>query len=377
MKSKILYSILMALTIQSAMGTSNHHPVLDNVWFSQRTDSSFLVDIYYDLWDADNDFMTVSMEVNNEDFLLWTFSCSLCSGDIGEQIASGKGKHIVWDFAAEHPGYYGKKLKIKIIAEDHQNLVPVEWITIPAGQFTWGRKDEIRSISYEYEIMKYEVTNHQYTEFLEEMLAAGEIDVTGSAVRGFYEGDNRIEAGSYDYLYHLDPDCRIKWMDDHFQVTPNYENHPVVEVTWFGANAFAIHYGYYLPTEEEWEKAARGRTGYDYPFGDQNSPMRTNHWFSDDPYDNGTTPVGYYNGSNYNGFQTEDSPSPYGVYDMAGNVWEWTASYLSDNSIEHVSRGGCYTAIFTTIYMTSWYRNNIWPGPCTWSGFGFRCVKIK
>ena len=374
MKNSILLYIIVAFTIQSVNGQSNQRPVVENIWFSQRTDSSFLVDIYYDLWDADNDLMTVSMQVTTDNYLLWNISCNLCSGDIGDRITSGTGKHIVWDFASEHPGYYGDKFIIKIVAEDHQNLLPVEWITIPAGEFTWGMQDEIRSIAYDYEIMKYEVTNHQYAAFLEEALAAGEINVTESAVRGFYEGDNRINADSCDYLYHSDPDCRIKWIEDHFQVTPNYGNHPVVEVTWFGANAFAIHYGYHLPTEEEWEKAARGKTGYEYPFGDQNSSLRTNHWFSGDPYDNGTTPVGYYNGD---GFQTEDSPSPYGIYDMAGNVWEWTASYLSDNSVEHVSRGGCYTAIFSTFYMTSWYRNNIWPGPCKWYGFGFRCARTK
>ena len=91
------------------------------------------------------------------------------------------------------------------------------------------------------------------------------------------------------------------------------EEHPVVKVSWRDAIAFCQWAKVRLPSEAEWEKAARGTDGRICPWGNQ-MPDKTRCNF-DDNVDN-TTPVGSYS----------DGASPYGVLDMAGNVWEWTSS---------------------------------------------------
>lgn len=244
---------------------------------------------------------------------------------------------------------------ITFVVEDTSgSQLTLDWVTVPAGAYTYGQGDTSKTIAYDYQISKYEITNAQYVEYLEAALAAGDITATTSTVEGYYKGDAQWSAGTYEYLDLDDSDCRIDYDGSTFSVVSGYENHPVVEVTWFGSNAFAEHYGWTLPTEEEWEKAARGNTGYNYPWGDAIDGSRANYYNSGDPFDNDTTPVGYYDGSNQNGFQTTDSPSPYGAYDMAGNVWEWTLSFYSQSSSYRVLRGGGWLS--NTYYLQSWTR---------------------
>jgi formylglycine-generating enzyme required for sulfatase activity len=187
-------------------------------------------------------------------------------------------------------------------------------------------------------------------------------------------GDQNYSAGTYDFLDLDDNDCRIDWDGSNFSIVSGYEDHPVVEVTWFGSWAFAEHYGFSLPTEEEWEKAARGNTGYDYPWGNSIDGSRANYSNSGDPFEGNdveTTPVGMYNGQIIQGFSTTDSPSSYGAYDLAGNIWEWTDSWLSDSSSYRVRRGGGWSSGINNL--RSWYRGSYIPtsGDGT---VGFRCV---
>ncbi|MFC2121910.1 SUMF1/EgtB/PvdO family nonheme iron enzyme, partial [Bacteroidota bacterium] len=252
-----------------------------------------------------------------------------------------------------------------------------DWVSIPAGDFTYSSNDQIVNINYGYEIMKYEVTNKEYVAYLNDAYIHGKVIVTNLSVKGHYTGDNNWIAGEYEY-YDLDGNVdnynvkKITWSGTRFSIENGYENHPVIFVTWFGADAFAKYYGYRLPTEQEWEKTARGNTDFDYPWGDTITGINANYWDSGDPFDNGTTPVGYYNGNNHNGYQVLDSPSPYGAYDMAGNVWEWTDSFFSNSSTHRVARGGSFGSYVE--YLNSYERHH-YLSTFKDVNVGFRCIK--
>ena len=112
-------------------------------------------------------------------------------------------------------------------------------------------------------------------------------------------------------------------------------NHPVVGVSWYGARAFCLHYGYSLPTEWEWQAAADYDGSYDYPCGTTIDTSKVNYLqanplnLSQDPY---TTPVDHY-------------PSyGYGLNDMGGNVWEWTSTFDVNMDGSVILRGGAWNS---------------------------------
>ena len=211
------------------------------------------------------------------------------------------------------------------------------FVFVPAGAFRSGDGNTLERIEYDYEIMMVNVTNEQYMAYLEEALSVGDIWVEEAFVSGYYAGDDHTDPGEYDLLY---LHGRIRWNGDSFVIyDEQYLNHPVVRVSCIGAKAYAQHYGMRLPTEAEWEKAARAVSDWRYPWGNEIDGSRANFEYRGDPWDNGTTPVGYYNGENHDGFQTKNSPSLYGSYDMCGNVYDWTSTWYNDRV---VARGGSW-----------------------------------
>ena len=177
---------------------------------------------------------------------------------------------------------------------DEENL-----ILIPAGTFTMGSErraaDEkpMHKVYLDaYYIGKYEVTNAEYYAFW------------------VSDASRRHTPENFAHL----PDIG-EWPARAKQ----FPNHPIVGVSWHDAKAYAEWRGMRLPTEAEWEKAARGYTDRTWPWGNAMEPY-ANTSAVDDGYDNQLAPVGSFpRGKSY-----------YGALDMAGNVWEWTADWYSD-----------------------------------------------
>jgi formylglycine-generating enzyme required for sulfatase activity len=247
-----------------------------------------------------------------------------------------------------------------------------EMVYVPAGEFLMGFSESdveaIRAISPEAEfsvegekpqhkvflnafyIDKYEVTNARY----QKCVKAGACN----------EPSDTTYYGKADYV-----------------------QHPVVYVSWYGANAYCRWAGKRLPSEAEWEKAARGDEERTWPWGntfdenrvnfcDKNCPEWWKHVSVDDGYAL-TAPVGSY----------PEGSSLYGALDMAGNVWEWVADWYDpnyysqspyrnppgpDSGSEKIVRGGSWLNGFTDI--RAGYRYELAP---THQGkdLGFRCAR--
>jgi formylglycine-generating enzyme required for sulfatase activity len=262
---------------------------------------------------------------------------------------------------------------------------PESWLLVPAGEFFMGLHNHETNVDYNYEIMVTDVTNAQYADYLNEALTGGSIKIVGDEIVGFYPGDEfrayeheeEIKAGDWLHVPLDDPGLRLINEGGVFAPQTGYENHPMTMVTWFGAKAFCELNNWRLPSEIEWEKAARGTDVRPYPWGEGIEPNSANYYSSHDIFEKitgklgDTTPVGFYNGGNYDGYQTLDSASPFGLYDMAGNVWQWTGDVYEDQHYRYM-RGGSKDNYAYNLRV--WTRNSA--GPAYYSpGVGFRCLR--
>lgn len=177
------------------------------------------------------------------------------------------------------------------------------FIDIPAGPFLMGSDKEVDKDAEEEELPQRKVELSVY--------AISKYPVTVAQYRAFAEDTNRE-------------------LDDDWQEWNRYDTHPVVEVSWFDAVAYCewltikmrergFDHTIRLPTEAQWEKAARGSDGRIYPWGDKADPNKMNF------YETGivtTSPVGCFPGGK----------SPYGLHEIAGNVWEWCQDWYAEYS---------------------------------------------
>ena len=227
--------------------------------------------------------------------------------------------------------------------------VPANMVYVPPGQFIMGEEDNIRitSLKEEFFIDKYPVTNTQFCAFLNER---------GNQQEGGKEWIN-LEGSHKDERYHIRKD------GNRFVVEPGFENHPVFYVTWYGARAYAKWAGKRLPTEEEWEKAARGIDGRVYPWGNEYDKDKCNTYELEIGH---TTPVKRY----------KEGLSPYGCLDVAGNVWEWTDSWYDQGQVDSkVLRGGSWDGSQDDGRCADRFMG--FPGNRRASIVGFRCARTE
>lgn len=242
---------------------------------------------------------------------------------------------------------------------------PTPMIEIPGGIFRMGsdtgHADErpVHEVNLPgFFIDRTPVTNAQFAEFLN---ARGPRGPKGPSVVGYFDVNDR--------------DARIHRLDGPWASDPGYEHHPVVEVTWRGAREYCSWLGKRLPTEAEWEKAARGVDGRKYPWG--SAPPDTTRARFGVGY-NATVPVGSF----------PRGASPYGVLDMSGNVWQWVSSvyrdypYRSDDGRESLdsteiraTRGGSHDWPAEGITATHRGQNLSRAPRSGHHNIGFRCAR--
>jgi formylglycine-generating enzyme required for sulfatase activity len=237
-----------------------------------------------------------------------------------------------------------------------------DMVKVPAGPFRMGsdgsevdeRPAHLVDLR-EFLIDRLPVTNAQFAAFLN---AKGLRDARGER---HYDDD--------------DSDARIhrrgaKWVPD-----PGYESHPAVEMSWYGARAYCAWRGARLPTEAEWEKAARGADGRRYPWGNE-PPDATRARYAAGW--NATAPAGAH----------PRGASPYGMLDAAGNVWQWVSSAYRpypwrgddgredpDADVVRATRGGGHDSPPEAITATQRGRTLSRAPKSGHHNIGFRCAR--
>jgi len=208
-------------------------------------------------------------------------------------------------------------------------------------------------------IDEYEVTNEQYVKFLNSVKT------------------NESSEG-YKYVNFGSEFCLIESSRGKYHVKSGYDKYPVIEVSWYGARDYAKWAEKRLPTEEEWEKAARGGlVGKRYPWGDKIDPQKAHYGVKSAAHeshgnsniDNLLKPTGSF------------LPNGYGLYDVVGNVWEWVDYDAEDTKqnpeklepdSNRVLRGGGWDSTMRDLYLSTqefsepeFMGNNV----------GFRCAQ--
>ena len=339
----------------------NHAPQVTNVTFNQRADGSYKVDIYYNLYDEDGDAMTVTMQVSDDAGETWNLSCQQISGDVGENITGGTGKHIVWDFGAEHPDAYYDRIQIKVIADDGY-VTPglVEMVYVQGGTFQmgdkWGDGSDVEKPVHEvtvsdFYISKYEITQKQYEEIMGENPS-------------YFIGDNL-------------PVEKVTWynaVDFCNKLSEREGLEPCYTINGTDVSCDFSKSGYRLPTEAEWEYAATGGINSKNTKYSGSNNVDEVGWYSDNS-SNSTQEIG------------KKDPNELGIYDMSGNVWEWcwdwydTSYYASsattnptgpEDGSSKVLRGGSWRNPAQSVRVSN--RGDNYPSEIYYT-YGFRIVK--
>jgi iron(II)-dependent oxidoreductase len=302
-----------------------------------------------------------------------------------------------WQLRVHHGGVFDQFYLSDVDSLTFHDASPAGTVWIPPGNVRLGQTGIAEPVNDFYVegfyIDRHEVSNAKYKAF--------------------------IDAGGYSTEAYWNP-VGWTWRVANSITLPQYwnantyhgggiagnEQFPVNGVSWWEADAYCRWAGGRLPTEAEWEKAAKGGCEIHgdpgqcdvsdtptYPWGEDISGPQANYDMSGDPYDfpnGGTTPVGYYDGTNHGGYQTLDSPSPYGLYDVVGNVLEWCSTRIAPYPYDptdgrenppaasweccRVLRGGSWGNAPGNLTLCSAYRGDGSLDVRSFN-FGFRCAR--
>lgn len=352
---------LLALCAIPAFAVS---PSVTNVQATQQQDASRKVKITYYLSDPDSSSVYVTLTISTDNGATYTITPSLATGSIG-WVRTGGTRTIYWDAKSQYPTGQWATCKAKVTADDSSGGVnPGQMVYIPAGSFLMGNSNvgnDVYGLFFEfpqhsvnlsgYWIGKYEVTRGEYRAFM---------TATGRAAPTYWDAVQNWGTGSFTQT----------------------DNHPVVGVTYYDAEAFCNWAGGHLPTEAQWEKAARwtGSNPRVYPWGDPWDQEKCNNYSDSNPAGGGlykyqTAAVGSY----------PSGASPYGCQDMAGNVWEWVQDWYK--SYPNSSSPFDYTGSYRVLRGGSWYdfTGSSYDSRCAfrygrspfyyWNDYGFRLAR--
>ena len=258
-----------------------------------------------------------------------------------------------------------------------------DFLLVPAGAFRMGdnfgdgesRERPVHVVELDaFYIGKYEITNGDWKKFRDD---PGYEDVK------FWPNNLVVPKTQTPYWTQA---------NNHGGGTPNSDNYPVLGVNWDSSVAYCNWLSaktgkkYRLPTEAEWEKAARGTDQRRYPWGN-NIDLSYANFVGSQQFDTGQI-VGYYDGSKRGNLQTHSNASPYGAFDMAGNVMEWCSDWYDryyysvsprknpkgpDKGAFRVARGG--TFFMDPFDQRTYGRTAGWPSFQAHRMTGFRAAR--
>jgi sulfatase modifying factor 1 len=360
-------------------------PSVSNLTATQRSGTK-LVDINYDVAAPGFPSLAVSLQISSDEGATWTVPAVTVSGDVGISVAPGTGKAIVWNAGTDWAGNFSTQMRFRVFADDG-------FAYIPSGSFTMGRTSgdtdsdapPITVTVSAFYLAEAETTKAQWDEVRTWGLANGYTDLATGVGKA---ANHPVQSVTWWDA--------VKWCNGRSEkdgLTPVYTVGGNVMRT--GTTAPDVNWsanGYRLPTEAEWEKAARGGvSGKRFPWGtDTISHTDANFLNTNgETYQTGTT--GYHPtyataGTPYTSPEGSFAANGFGVKNMAGNVWEWCWDWYG-SSYYSLSNGntdprGPFSGAYRVIRGGGWdsaaigarcaSRNNIASPESANSGFGFR-----
>lgn len=314
---------IVAVTVLQAV------PTVTNVQASQRADGK-LVDIWYDVSNMSGGYAFADVVVEAGGSLV---SATTLSGDL-VGLTAGSGKHIIWDAGADWNEQFSSSVRVQVTVSD----APSGKVLIPAGSFSMGDNWDslvdapVHTVYVSAFYMdQYEVTKTKWDE-VATWAATNGYDISSASAAGKASSHPGQKITWYS---------AVKWCNARSQkegMTPCYT---VSGVTYKSGSSSPIcnwaANGYRLPTEAEWEKAARGMLlGKRFPWGDTITHSQANYQASPSSYLYDMNATSGFHPAYTSGSQPYTSPAGmfaangYGLYDMAGNTWGWCWDWYSD-----------------------------------------------